>query len=63
MEAQEVHLWRGNPNGGAVDDESEALVDVDGGRGGDHDLRRPTPRLVIRIQNSDDQNSEWWQRS
>ena len=57
------HLWRGNPNGRAVDDESEALVDVDCGRGGDHDLRRPTPRLVIRIQNSDDQNSEWWQRS
>ena len=50
VEAQEVHLWRGNPNGGAVDDESEALVDGDRWGRGDNDLRGATPSLVIVIR-------------
>ena len=40
------HLWWRNPHSGAVDDESEALVDGDRWRGRNHNLGRSTARLI-----------------
>ena len=43
------HLRRGHAHGSAVDDEGEALVDVDCRRGRHHDLGRSAASLVLML--------------